>query len=504
MLPPLLAAAGLSKRFGAVAALTDVAIDIAAGEVRAVCGENGAGKSTLVKLLTGVHRPDAGTIAIDGRACTIASPRAAQALGIALVAQELSLCPDLSVADNIWLGSAEVPLFHRRAALARRARAALDRLGAGHIGLDVPVGRLAMGERQLVEIARMLTRDARLLILDEPTATLTDAEIERIFAALEAIRAEGRAILYITHRLGEVFRICDSVTVLRNGALVATRPVGELGRDGLIELMLGRALGHMYPPPAVAEAAARPALAIEGLRVPGAVERLDLTVPAGTIVCLAGQIGSGAAEAVAALAGLVPEAEGKVAVFGRPLPLGAPAAALGAGLMFVSGDRAAEGVFRSLSVRDNLVATRLGRLARLGLVSRRALGAAARRLATAVGVDVRRLGARADMLSGGNQQKLAFGRCLDRGGRGVIVMNEPTRGIDIGARADIYRLMRRFCAEGFGLLVASSDLDEVVGMGDVVVTLYRGRVVGRHARGAATMARIVADITHPHDAADAA
>jgi ABC-type sugar transport system ATPase subunit len=494
-----LSVSGLTKSFGAIQALKDVSLDFAAGEIRAICGENGAGKSTLVKILTGVYQPDAGMVAVGGAAQAILNPRQAQELGIALVAQELSLCPDLSVEDNIWLGSIKVPFFHKQADLRRRARAALDLLGAGHIALDQKVGRLAIGERQLVEIARMLTREARVLILDEPTATLSDFEIDRIFAALLALKREGRSIIYITHRLAEVFRICDSVSVMRNGEHVATRRVSEIDRKALIEMMLGRSFTEMYPDPPPADGTA--ALTVHDLSVPGSVERFSMSVPRGKIVCIAGQVGSGAVEVVSALAGLEHEATGTVTVHGKPLRLGSTAQALKHNIMFVSGDRAEEGVFRRLSVRNNLVATRLASYARFGVLNPRGLRSAAVSLAGRVGVDRRRLRSLADELSGGNQQKLAFGRCVDRGENGILVMNEPTRGIDVGARADIYRIMREFCAQGYALVMTSSDLEEVIGMGDIVITMYRGRQVGRYARGDVTMHRIVSDITHPVDVA---
>jgi ribose transport system ATP-binding protein/rhamnose transport system ATP-binding protein len=485
----------LGKRFGAVAALNDVSLDIRPGEVRAICGENGAGKSTLVKILTGVYRPDSGSVTVDGAPAAILTPRQAQELGIALVAQELSLCPDLSVQDNIWLGSVNVPFLHKRTHLRRRARESLQLLGADHIDLDTPVRSLSMGERQLVEIARMLTRDARVLLLDEPTATLSDIEIERIFAALMAIKREGRSIVYITHRLSEVFQICDTVTVLRNGEHIATRPVADMNRRALIEMMLGRSFVEMYPEPVPADDTAT--MTVDGLSVPGIVENFSMRVPKGKIVCIAGQVGSGAVEIVNALAGLVYDATGRVVVNGRPLPLGSAARALRHDIMFISGDRAEEGIFRHLRVLDNLVATRLGSFTRFGLLLRGALRSTARRLAERVGVDRRRLRSKADELSGGNQQKLAFGRCIDRGKPGVLVMNEPTRGIDVGARSEIYRIMREFCAEGYGLVMTSSDLEEAVGIGDMVITMYRGRQIGCYLRDDVAMQRIVADITHP-------
>jgi ABC-type sugar transport system ATPase subunit len=489
----------ISKSFGPIAALKNVSIDIAAGEIRGICGENGAGKSTLVKILTGVYRPDEGAVLINGAAVSVTTPRHAQELGIAIVAQELSLCPDLSVEDNIWLGSLRVPFLHKRPELRRRAGETLALLGAGHIKLDAPVAALSMGERQLVEIARLLTRDARVLILDEPTATLTDVEIERIFAALLAVKREGRSVLYITHRLAEVYSICDRVSVLRNGELVATTRLTGLDRSALIELMLGRPSGEMYPEEARERGAS--ALVVERLSLPGIVDNFTMNVRRGEILCIAGQVGSGAAEIISALAGLVHDASGRVNVNGRPLKLGSPARAARCGIMFVSGDRAAEGVFRRLSVLQNLVATRLREHSILGFLRGGVLRATASRLAKRVGIDRRRLRARAEELSGGNQQKLAFGRSVERQNGGVLLMNEPTRGIDVGARAEIYRLMRSFCAEGYALVMASSDLEEIVGVGDVVITLYRGRQVGHYRRSEVSMHRIVADITHPAETA---
>jgi ABC-type sugar transport system ATPase subunit len=494
----MLSVTALTKRFGSAIALNNANLSLAAGEIRALSGGNGAGKSTLVKILTGVMQPSEGSIAIDGRPVTIRNPVEAQRHGLALVAQELSLAPDLSVYDNLWLGHADAPFRRKSAETRARTNRALAEVGLDHLDVDRAVRGLSLGERQLVEIARGLVREARILILDEPTATLSNSEIEKVFAAARSLKSQGRSIIFITHRLGEVFELCDSLTVMRNGEVVASADVRDVTREQLIEWMLGRRLEEIYP--SGGGAIGEVVLDLAGLNIPGVVRDFSLQCRAGEIVGLVGQIGSGATEALRAMAGLDHRATGRLRVRGETTPFGSAPRAAAAGIQFVSEDRAEEGVFLRLEAGANLTATRIPDHARWGLLGHHALRAMASGLALIVGLDPRRLSSRADELSGGNQQKLAVGRCAERAAGGVLLLSEPTRGVDMGARAEIYRLLRRFCDEGYAVVLASTDMEEVLGLADRIVTMYRGRSVHAHARDAFEEAAILADITHQAEA----
>ena len=415
------------------------------------------------------------------------------------MAQELSLAPALSVLDNIWLGNREVPLFHRRKELRDRARAALDKLGLTELSLDTPASALSIGRRQLVEIARMLTRNARVLILDEPTATLSDVEIERIFAALRTLKAEGKSVVYITHRLGEVFDVCDSVSVLRNGELVGTRAISEIDRPALMQMMLGRSMSEMYPRWDSKPGEAM--LEVRELCVVPLVQGFNLTAERGTVTCLAGQVGSGAIKVLRALAGLTAGATGEVRVSGAPMRLRSVSRAQAAAVQFISEDRAGEGIFLRLNARAEPGRHEVARTHAARRPPRAGCAPPRRNSLPPLASTVRGCARRptnSAAATSKSSRSAAGPAAIDPG---VLLMNEPTRGVDVGARAEIYRLIRQFCDRGYCIVMASSDIEEVLGMADVVVSMYRGRQVALYRRGAADMQRVLADITHPAVAA---
>jgi ABC-type sugar transport system ATPase subunit len=492
---PLLAAHDIAKRYGTLWALRGVSLELQPGEIHGLCGHNGAGKSTFVKTLTGLVQPDSGTIDIEGVRHVFRTPIAAQQAGIALVDQELSLAPDLSVEENIFLGSVGARERRRRIARRQRAEELLERVGLSHVHPRALTGTLALGERQLVEIARALGREAKLLLLDEPTATLSDAEIERVFSVARELSRDGRSLIYISHRLGEVLELCHRVTVIRDGEVVASRSSSDIAhRDELIRMMIGEEL----PAPTETNAVyvgERGATTIRSLDVPPLVHDFDLEVESGDIVGITGQVGAGPTEVLRALAGLVPEAGGQVVLAGEPLALGSPTHALRAGVAFASNDRKSEGVFLGQSVASNLLATRLPAVSRLGVLRRGLMSRVAARIAEFVRVDSKRLPSEVVTLSGGNQQKVFIGRCLDRPDIKLLLLDEPTRGVDVRGRAEIHELLREASLAGVTVIFSSTEIDEILELSQHVVTMFGGRIVARRPRADVTAELLSGDMT---------
>jgi len=496
---PRVSVESLARSFGGVPAVREVTFTVGSGKIHALCGHNGAGKSTVVKMLSGQLTPDHGLIRIDGQAVKLSSRQAALRLGIALVDQELSVVPTLSVLDNLLLGDIAAPLVNRRRAAVARCRQVIREVGLERLSPDQPLSSLSIGERQLVEIARALSQNARLVILDEPTATLGDVESERVFAAIRRVAARGCAVIYVSHRLPEVLELCDTVTVLRDGRRIATTPAALLTVDELIVQMLGEAphrLGAARPP----DPQLTRALRIEHLHVPGLVEDFTLTAQVGRVYGLAGQLGSGTSDVLRALAGLHPRATGAVQLRDRPVPFRTPVGVARAGMAFLSNDRKSEGLFLDKPIAENLLATRLPDLARAGILRPRRERQAARSAAGLAGLSDRRLGEAVSALSGGNQQKVFVGRCLGREDVFALLLDEPTRGVDIGGRAAIHRLLRTAADAGLVVLFASTELEELLELGDVIVTMREGRMVARY-EGVTDGAVLMRDMIHGTQAA---
>ena len=461
---PRLSVRALSKRYGSLQALADVDFELRPGEVMALLGENGAGKSTLVKVLSGLVHPDAGEIEIDGKPAELYPSARSQAAGVAVVHQEYSSVPTLSVAENLVLGQTAQPAIWLPGRLRARARKLLAAVGLDHIDPRASVDSLSVAELQLLEIARLLVRDARILIFDEPTAALADREIERVLSVIKRLAGEGRSVIYVTHRLPEVFRIADRVTVFRNGRSLPPRPTSELNVDAVIAMMLGRDLETMYPPRGPAPDG-NALLAVRGLAVEGLAAPVAFDVRPGEIVGLTGQLGSGANTVVQALAGMLATSAGTVLLDGVPLSLKSRAATLAAGVAYCSADRKHDGIFAERSIRENLSSPWVRSVSASGFISARRENERAQEIASRFAIDVKRLSSFVGTLSGGNQQKVAVGKWLGARPR-IMLIEEPTRGVDVGARAEIYQRLRDLCADGIGIVVASSDTAEILGLSD--------------------------------------
>lgn len=474
--PPLLEMRGISKAFGGVPALDGVDFTLGAGEAVALVGENGAGKSTLIKVMTGAHRADAGQMRLEGRPVAFNSPTEALAAGVAAVYQEVSLLPSRTVAENLLLGR-EPTRWGLVDWLALNARAAevLRRVGLD-VPPDVELWRLGPATRQLVAIARGISLGGRALILDEPTSSLTNAEAEALFACLRRLTAEGVGVVYVSHRMDELYRVCSRVTVLRDGRHVADRPLGGLPRLELVRLMLGREReGPAADEAPRAPTEGEPLFRAEGLRRGTRPDGLDLEARPGEVVGLAGLLGSGRTESLRLLFGLDAPDAGRLTLDGRPFAPSSPSEAIGAGLGLLTEDRKADGIVPEMSVADNLTLAALPLLSRLGIVSPAAVRAAVERFMGRL-----RIKGSPDQpvreLSGGNQQKVLLARWLCRPTR-LLLLDEPTRGVDVGAQAEIRHLIDELAREGLAVLLASSDLDEVVQACTRVVVLRDGKAV---------------------------
>ena len=480
------------KSFGPVQVLHGVSFSLAPGRVYGLLGENGAGKSTLMKILAGYEPLTGGTVRINGEARQFASSRDAEALGIVLIHQEFNLAEDLGIAQNIFLGHEKKKgWLLDDAAMARDAAAALAEVGL-HIDPATKVRRLIVAEKQLVEIAKALSRHARLLIMDEPTATLTPGETERLFQLIGRLRADGVTVVYISHKLDEVERVTDEIIVMRDGRFVTRAPTAEVTRHQMANLMVGREIADLYPPRDAVDASAAPALRVQDFSVPGWAESARFEVRPGEILGFAGLVGAGRTELFEGLLGLRPGA-GSVEVGGRAVQIRHPRDAAKNGLTYLSEDRKGKGLHVNLGLRQNLTLMALERYAAPWLKPDAERGA----LAQAVkdfGIRTGDLDARASSLSGGNQQKLALAKVLQPRPR-IVVLDEPTRGVDVGAKRDIYFLIQRLAREGLAVIVVSSELVELIGLCHRVAVMRAGRIVATLDAAQLTEEELIAHAT---------
>ncbi|MEZ5077513.1 MAG: sugar ABC transporter ATP-binding protein [Solirubrobacterales bacterium] len=474
---PLLSARGVDKHYGGVYALTDASLEVGHGEVHGLIGENGSGKSTLLKILCGQTMPDSADIDLEGAPLPLGNPVRSLVAGIATVTQETTLVPELSVAENIVLGRRAIRRWWGLDRKASRARASevLDRLD---LRLDprAIVERLRPDERQMVEIARAISMDARVLILDEPTSSLTDEEVESLFGVIRNLKERGVSTIFVSHRLKEVFEITDHLTVLRDGVTVAREAIADLDAGKLIALMVGKQVDHK--PPAAAPAAGRTRLEVSDLAVPGIIEDVSFEVGAGEIVGFAGLVGAGRSELLKTIFGLHPSAEGRIEIDGADAWSRGPRQAMRNGIAFVPADRKEQGLILPMSIRENLVMAHTARLRRLRRPPRRREVdqldevVANLRVAGATG----RGGAPISSLSGGNQQKIVLAKWLAVDPK-AILLDEPTRGVDVGAKEEIYGILDRLRTNGPAILVSSSEMSELLRLCDRIFVMYRGKIV---------------------------
>ena len=485
---------GISKSFAGITVLRDVDFDVRAGEVHALLGENGAGKSTLIKIIAGVHAPDSGTIRLGEASHLALSPKVARRGGIATVYQELLLFPELTVAENVFLGNAPRTRFGALdwTTMRRRARQLLDSLDSPDLDVDAKVGTLSVANRQRVEIAKALSQEARVLIMDEPTAALADADIRRLIAVVKRLRERGVGIIYVSHKLPEIFELADRVTVLRDGVLIGTRDIGEVTEQSLVAMMVGREIDHLFPrgEPQIGEVI----LKVEGLSYGSRVRDISFELRRGEILGLSGLVGSGRTELALTLFGVTPATSGRIAIGGTPVTIASPKQARNLGIAYVPEDRGLQGLVRPMSIAQNNSMASLHNVARGIFIDVAAELRRAKESITKLGVRARGPEQVVGQLSGGNQQKVVLGKWLETSPR-ILIMDEPTRGIDVGAKAEIHALMSRLAGEGMAILMISSELPEILGMSDRVMVMHGGRLMATIDRADATPETVGAAMT---------
>jgi ribose transport system ATP-binding protein len=488
--PAILQMKGIAKRYPGVVALDGVDLEVRRGEVHILLGENGAGKSTLMKILAGAVQRDAGTIALDGRECELATPRAAQTAGVSIIYQEFNLVPHLTVAENIFLGReprGPVPGLIGTARLRADAARLLRELEVA-IDPGAVVADLGVAEQQMVEVAKALSVEAKILVLDEPTSALSDKEIAQLFKVIRALRARGVALIYISHRMEELFQIGDRVTVMRDGRYIATREIPQTTLPELVSLMVGRDLTEHFPKKPVAPG--EELLRVEHLSRAGVLHDISLTLRRGEVVGLAGLMGSGRTELARAIFGADPVTAGRVTVKGREVKVGSPRQAIGLGLGLLTEDRKRQGLVLCLDIRANTCLASVDRFSAAGVVDGRRETAAAQKLTADLRVKTPGLHQRVVNLSGGNQQKVVLAKwlCCEAD---ILIFDEPTRGIDVGSKVEIYQLINRLAAEGKAILMISSELPEILGMSDRILVMNRGRIAGEFTAAEATQEKIL-------------
>ena len=485
----LLSLSGATKSFGAVVALTDGSIEILPGEIHALVGENGAGKSTLVKILAGVHQPNDGSFVVAGSDVVFKSPADSKAAGISVIYQEPTLFPDLSVAENIYIGRqprGRLGLIDR-SVMRRQARELFATLGVP-IDPDRIADGLSIADQQIIEIAKAISLDASILVMDEPTAALSGVEVERLFAVARSLKEKGAGILFISHRFDEVFDLCDRVTVMRDGAFIATHSTNDITVDGLVREMVGRDIATLFPKEDAEIGAA--VLTVDRLSRAGVFSDISFEVRAGEIVALSGLVGAGRTEVARAIFGIDRYDSGTVTVGGKKLKAHSPQAAISAGIGFVPEDRRKQGLVMELSVARNATLTLRNSLARFGLIDAARERSAAEEWTGRLQVKTGSQDLSVATLSGGNQQKVVIAKWLATMPK-LLIVDEPTRGIDIGTKSEVHRLISQLAGQGIAVLMISSELPEVIGMADTVLVMHEGRISARLTRDEATAEAIM-------------